>query len=146
MTRETILFFQGIVREDRSVLEFLDADYTFVNERLANHYGIPDVHGDHFRRVSLSGMTRGGILTQASVLTITSNPTRTSPVKRGKWILENLSGRSASSSTAERAGLEGRCIPSFGKPAHADGTASPQFHLRKLPCADGSAGLRLGKL
>jgi hypothetical protein len=92
MLRETELFFDSIVREDRSVLEFLDADFTFVNERLARHYGIPEVHGDEFRRVSLSGTQRAGILTQASVLTVTSNPTRTSPVKRGKWILENILG------------------------------------------------------
>ena len=92
MTQETTLFFQGIVREDRSVLEFLDADYTFVNQRLANHYGITGIRGDDFRRVSLVGTKRGGVLSQASVLAITSNPTRTSPVRRGKWILENLLG------------------------------------------------------
>ena len=83
---------ESIRDEDRSVLEFLDADYTFVNERLARHYGIPGVTGDGFRRVSLAGTPRGGVLTQASVLTVTSNPTRTSPVKRGKWILENILG------------------------------------------------------
>jgi hypothetical protein len=92
MLKETELFFETIVREDRSVLEFLDADYTFVNERLARHYGIAGVRGEEFRRVSLVGTPRGGILTQASVLAITSNPTRTSPVKRGKWILENILG------------------------------------------------------
>jgi hypothetical protein len=92
MLRETELFFDSIVREDRRVLEFLDADFTFVNERLARHYGIPGVHGTEFRRVSLSGTPRAGILTQASVLTVTSNPTRTSPVKRGKWILDNILG------------------------------------------------------
>ena len=74
------------------MLEFLDADYTFVNERLARHYGIAGVTGDGFRRVSLAGTPRGGVLTQASVLAATSNPTRTSPVKRGKWILENILG------------------------------------------------------
>jgi hypothetical protein len=88
--QETEEFFAHIVREDRSVLEFLDADYTFVNERLARHYGLPDVKGGDFRRVSLDGRQRGGLLGQASILTVTSNPTRTSPVKRGKWILENL--------------------------------------------------------
>jgi hypothetical protein len=92
MLRETELFFDTIVREDRSVLEFLDAPYTFVNERLARHYGITGVQGDEFRRVSLEGTPRAGVLTQASVLTITSNPTRTSPVKRGKWILDNILG------------------------------------------------------
>jgi hypothetical protein len=92
MLKETELFFETIVREDRSILEFLEADYTFVNERLARHYGIAGVRGEEFRRVSLAGTPRGGILTQASVLAITSNPTRTSPVKRGKWILENILG------------------------------------------------------
>src|SRR5262249_48001239 len=91
MLRETELFFEHIVHEDRSLLEFLDADYTFLNERLAKHYGIPFVKGEEFRKVLLEGQ-RGGILTHASVLSITSNPTRTSPVKRGKWILENILG------------------------------------------------------
>lgn len=88
--RETEEFFAHVVREDRSVLEFLDADYTFVNERLARHYRIANVAGDAFRKVTLDGRQRGGLLGQASILTVTSNPTRTSPVKRGKWILENL--------------------------------------------------------
>ncbi len=92
MRQETELFFAGILHEDRSVLEFIDADYTFVNERLARHYEIPDVTGDEFRKVPLDPSRRGGVLTQASVLTVTSNPTRTSPVKRGKWVLENLFG------------------------------------------------------
>ena len=81
MLRETELFFDAIVREDRSILDFLDADFTFVNERLARHYGIAGVRGDGFCRVSLSGTGRGGVLTQAAVLIVTSNPTRTSPVK-----------------------------------------------------------------
>ena len=92
MQRETELFFQTIIREDRSVLEFLDADYTFLNARLARHYGIGGVTGEGFERVSLKRRQRGGLLTQASILTITSNPTRTSPVKRGKWVLENILG------------------------------------------------------
>jgi mono/diheme cytochrome c family protein len=92
MIRETELFFEHIVREDRSVLEFLDSDYTFVNERLAKHYGISGVSGSSFRKVTLTDKNRGGLITQASVLTVTSNPTRTSPVKRGKWILENILG------------------------------------------------------
>jgi hypothetical protein len=92
MEKETEMFFSNIMREDRSVLEFLDANYTFLNERLARHYGITGVKGDEFQRVSFSGKQRGGVLTHASILTITSNPTRTSPVKRGKWILENLLG------------------------------------------------------
>jgi hypothetical protein len=92
MRQETEMFFAAIMREDRSVLEFLDAEYTFVNDRLAKHYGLPDVEGKEFRRVSLDPSRRGGVLGQASVLTVTSNPTRTSPVKRGKWVLDNLLG------------------------------------------------------
>jgi hypothetical protein len=88
--RETELFFENIVTEDRSVLEFIDADYTFLNERLAKYYGIQGVKGSYFRRVALRGPERGGILTQASVLMVTSYPTRTSPVLRGKWILESI--------------------------------------------------------
>jgi mono/diheme cytochrome c family protein len=92
MRKETELFFAAIVREDRSVLDFIDADFSYLNSRLARHYGISDVLGDEFRRVRLDPNERGGVLTQASVLTVTSNPTRTSPVKRGKWILENILG------------------------------------------------------
>jgi hypothetical protein len=92
MVKETELFFETVMKEDRSILEFIDADFTFVNERLAKHYGIAGVKGDEFRRVALTGGARGGVLTQASILTLTSNPTRTSPVKRGKWMLENLLG------------------------------------------------------
>jgi hypothetical protein len=92
MLKESELFFEAMVKEDRSILDFLDADFTFLNERLARHYGISGVRGDQFQRVHLTGDQRGGILTQASILTVTSNPTRTSPVKRGKWILENLLG------------------------------------------------------
>ncbi len=92
MRRETDMFCQNIMLGDRSVLEFLDADYTFANEPLARLYGLAGVKGDAFRRVSLSGTPRGGLLTMASILTITSNPTRTSPVKRGKWVLDNILG------------------------------------------------------
>jgi hypothetical protein len=91
--RETELFFQSIMREDRSVLDLLNADYTFVNERLAQHYGIPGVHGP-FRRVTLDKAHdhRRGLLGKGSLLTVTSYNTRTSPVLRGQWILENLLG------------------------------------------------------
>jgi len=117
MLKETELFFEYILKEDRSMLEFIDADYTFADERLAALYGLEGVKGDSFERLSLSSpptngkknpvsgsspskakpasaksSARGGLLTQASILTITSNPTRTSPVKRGKWILENILG------------------------------------------------------
>src|SRR5262249_46217684 len=92
MLKETEQFFEAVLNEDRNILDFLDADFTFVNERLARHYGISGVHGKEFRRVELKGAQRGGVISQASILTITSNPTRTSPVKRGKWILENILG------------------------------------------------------
>jgi hypothetical protein len=90
--RETELFFDSIVREDRSALDLLAADYTFVNERLARHYGIPGILGNRFRRVTLPDEDRRGLLGQGSILTVTSYPHRTSPVLRGKWILENLLG------------------------------------------------------
>src|SRR5213075_1544659 len=89
--RETELFLDSVLRGNRSVLELLSANYTFVNERLAKHYGIPNVHGSDFRRVTFPpGRPRGGLLGQASILTITSYANRTSPVNRGKWVLENL--------------------------------------------------------
>jgi hypothetical protein len=109
MLKETELFFEEIIREDHSILDLIDADFTYLNEPLARHYGIADtngnwlyqkptkpggqpIHGPQFVRVALQGADRGGILTQASVLTVTSNPTRTSPVKRGRWVLEQLLG------------------------------------------------------
>ena len=92
MQRETELFFESVMREDRSVLDLLTADYTFVNERLARHYDIPNVYGSHFRRVKLPDPARRGLLGQGSILAATAYPTRTSPVLRGKWVLENLLG------------------------------------------------------
>lgn len=108
MVRETELFLESVLREDRSILDLLDADYTFLNGPLAAHYGIKDtngslagkkptpggrpIRGEQFVRVSLQDRRRGGLLTQASVLTVTSNPTRTSPVKRGRWVLEQIMG------------------------------------------------------
>jgi hypothetical protein len=92
MRRETEMFFETIIKEDRSVLDLLNADYTFVNERLAKHYGINGVVGNDFRKVSLAGTRRGGVLTMAGVLTVTAMPTRTSPVKRGKFILDQILG------------------------------------------------------
>ncbi len=89
--RETELFFNSLIREDRSALDLLNADYTFANERIARHYGIPGVSGNEFRRVALPE-NRRGILGHGSVLTLTSNPDRTSPVQRGKWVLEVLLG------------------------------------------------------
>ena len=92
LQRETELFFASVLREDRSVLDFLTADYTFVNERLARHYGMPHVYGSRFRRVSLPDPARRGLLGHGSILAATAYPTRTSPVLRGKWVLENLLG------------------------------------------------------
>jgi Protein of unknown function (DUF1588)/Protein of unknown function (DUF1592)/Protein of unknown function (DUF1585) len=92
MKEETELFFNSIMREDRSVMDLLNADYTFVNERLARHYGMPNIYGSRFRRVPVSNESRRGLLGQASILTVTSYPNRTSPVERGKWILTNLLG------------------------------------------------------
>ena len=109
MYKETALFVESIFREDRSILDLIDADYTFLNQFIAGHYGIADTQGNwmghedpvpggekikgrEFRRVKLQGTSRGGILSHASVLTVTSNPTRTSPVKRGRWVLEQILG------------------------------------------------------
>jgi hypothetical protein len=131
MLTETDLFFQAIVTEDRSVLDLLDADFTFLNERLARHYGIADtmgngtgqkatrpggqpIRGDGFVRVSLQGGVRGGLLTQASVLTVTSNPTRTSPVKRGRWVLEQMLGTPPPPPPPDVPALDGAGAPTQG--------------------------------
>jgi hypothetical protein len=94
--RETEMLFESVVREDRSIVNLLDADYTFVDERLARHYGIPNIRGSYFRRISLNQTSpRRGILGQGTFLTISSVGTRTSPVTRGRWILENVLGTPA---------------------------------------------------
>ena len=91
------------------MLELLDADYTFLNERLARHYGIPNVYGDRFRRVSLpKDSERRGLLGHGSILTVTSHSTRTSPVRRGKWILDNILGMPPPPPPAERAAAQGK--------------------------------------
>ena len=92
MKQETELFFGSIMHEDRSVMDLLTADYTFLNERLARHYGVPGIYGSQFRRVHIDDPARRGLLGQASILTVTSYPARTSPVQRGKWILTNILG------------------------------------------------------
>ena len=92
LARETDLFFESMLREDRSLLDLLRADYTFLNERLARHYGIPGIHGSEFRRVTLTNEERKGLLGKGSLLTVTSYPNRTSPTLRGKFVLENLLG------------------------------------------------------
>ena len=90
--RETELFFESVLRENRSAFDLLDANYTFLNQRLAEHYGVRGVYGSQFRRVAMSDPNRSGLLGQGSILTVTSYPNRTSVVQRGKWILENLLG------------------------------------------------------
>ncbi len=120
MRQETELFFESIVREDRSVLDLIKADYTYLNERLAKHYGIPHVYGSHFRRVSLDEESqRGGLLRHGSILTVTSYATRTSPVIRGQWVLKNLIGTPPPP-------------PPPNVPALEDNTVSARF-----PCASG---------
>jgi hypothetical protein len=116
MKQETELFFESILREDRSVLDLLNADYTFVNERLAKHYGIPGIYGSRFRRVQIPDERRRGLLGQASILTVTSYPNRTSPVERGKWVLTNLLGvppqpPPPNIPPLEEAGADGRVLP-----------------------------------
>ena len=105
LQQETALFVASQVRDDRSVLDLLRADYTFLNERLARHYGVANVYGNHFRRVNVAGRRRGGLLGQGSVLTATSYPNRTSPTKRGLWVLESLLGSAPPPPPAEVPGL-----------------------------------------
>lgn len=92
MKTETLMLFDSILREERSITDLLDADYTFVDERLARHYGIPYIKGSRFRRIDITDENRRGLLGHASILTLTSAPNRTSPVKRGQWVLENILG------------------------------------------------------
>jgi hypothetical protein len=92
MRKETAMFMEAIIKEDRSILDIIDAPFTFVNGPLARHYGIPGVNGEEFQRVTLDGEQRSGVLTQGAILTVSSYPTRTSPPVRGKWVLENLLG------------------------------------------------------
>ena len=108
MQRETTLFIENQLREDRSVVDLLRADHTFVNERLARHYGIPNVYGNHFRRVQVADDYRAGLLGQGSVLTLTSYPNRTSPVLRGKWVLENMLSAPPPPPPPDVPALEGR--------------------------------------
>ena len=119
LRRETELFFASIVREDRSVLDLIKADYTYLNERLAKHYGIPHVYGSRFRRVNLDQHSpRGGLLRHGSILTVTSYATRTSPVIRGAWVLENLMGSPPPP-------------PPPGVPALEDNTVSASLSIRE---------------
>src|SRR5690606_32816279 len=95
MKPETKLFSESIVREDRSLVALVNADYTYLNERLARHYGIKDVYGNHFRRVTLEDEARWGLLGKGSVLMVSSHTDRTSPIVRGQWVLTNILGAPA---------------------------------------------------
>ena len=128
--QETALFVESVIREDRSVIDLIDADYTFVNERLARHYGIPNVYGDRFRRIPVTDDNRRGLLGHGSVLTVTSYPTRTSPVLRGKWVLDNVLGAPPPPPPPDVPDLEenpvGRVLPMRERMAH---------HRRNAVCA-----------
>ena len=145
MEEETRLFFQSIIREDRNVMELLTANYTFVNERLARHYGIPNIYGSQFRRVTVDSPERRGLLGQASILTVTSYPNRTSPVQRGKWVLTNLLGIPPTPPPPNVPQLKetGDGAAAFAAGAH--GTASERCGLRRLPQGDGPDRLRAGE-
>ena len=110
LRQETELFFESILREDRSVLDLIKADYTYLNERLAKHYGIPHVYGRPIspRHRWMRGSHRGGLLRHGSILAVTSYATRTSPVIRGHWVLKNLARHAATTATAERTGARGQ--------------------------------------
>ena len=133
--RETELFFESVVQENRSVLDLMTADYTFVNERLARHYGIPGVFGGEFRRVQLRDETRRGLLGKGAVLLVTSHANTTSPVLRGKWVLENIIGAPPPAPPAD---LDTALKPEpAGAPPstmrRADGAAPRQPGVRHLP-------------
>ena len=147
MRREAELFFENLIREDRSVLELLDCDYTFVNERLAKHYGIAGVKGGRSScRVSLAGTPRGGVLTMAGVLTVTAMPSRTSPVKRGKFVLEQMLGTPPPPPPAD--------VPALADAETEVQAASLRERLEthratpelRVPHADGPDRLRAGEL
>ena len=146
--RETELLFESVVKENRSVIDLLRADYTFLNERLAKHYGIPNVYGSHFRRVDLGpNHVRGGLLGQGSIMTVTSYANRTSPVRRGQWILENLLGTPVPPPPVNVPPLpENEPGAKILTDARADGSASRQRGVRELPSADGSGGAGNRKL
>jgi hypothetical protein len=136
--RETEMFVESTLREDRSVLDLLNANYTFVNERLARHYGIPNVYGSHFRRVTLPpDHPRGGLLGQGALLTVTSHPNRTSPVLRGKWLLESILGAPPPEPPANVPGLPDR--GEGGRPASV--RERLELHRRNPVCASCHAAI-----
>ena len=129
--RETEMLFNSVLREDRNALDLINADYTFVNERLARHYGIPNVYGDHFRKVTITDDARRGLLGQGSLLLVTSVADRTSPVARGKWILENLLGVEAPTPPPNVPALE----ESAGNSEPRSIRQQMEFHRRNAVCA-----------
>ena len=147
--RETELFFGYILRENRSAMELLSADYTFVNERLARHYGISGVYGTRFRQVKLTDPNRRGLLGQGSILSLTSVATRTSPVYRGKFVLATFLNTPPPPPLPERAGARGSGEGSQDgteNGARDAGAAPKQPGLRVLSSDHRSAGLRPGEL
>ena len=146
--RETELLFDSIIRENRSVMDLLTADYTYLNERLAEHYRIPNVHGTHFRRVTLAvDSPRRGLLGHGSILALTSYPTRTSPVLRGKYILNNILGTPPPDPPPERPGpCRGGDSDEGRDDARTDGAASIQSGVRVVPQHDRPGRIRAGKL
>ncbi len=145
--RETELFLESQFRDDRGVLDLLSANYTFLNERLAKVYGIPNVYGSHFRRVTLPDDRRAGLLGHGSILTVTSYPTRTSPVLRGKWVMETLLASPPPLPPANVPPLkenDGASAPDIG--ARTAGAASQESGLCVVSHADGPARVRVREL
>ena len=145
MKTETTMFFEHVLRENRPVSDFLNANYTFLNERLATHYGIDGVTGPEFRRVTLTTDQRGGVLSQAGVLTVSSYPTRTSPVIRGKYVLQNILGMPPPPPPADVPSLD-ESAGAGPVDARAARAASRESRLRRLPSQHGPARVRAGEL
>ncbi len=140
--RETEMLFESVMNEDRSVLDLLRADYTFLNERLAKHYGIPNVYGSHFRRVDLGrDHVRGGLLGQGSIMTVTSYANRTSPVQARQVDSREPARDARPAAAGERAAAPGEQPGCEGaERARADGRAPQESGVRELPPVDGSGG------
>ena len=147
MRTETEMLLDSLRLENRSVLDLLRADYTFANERLARHYGMRGVYGSHFRRVPVADPARFGLLGHASVLAVTSYPNRTSPVVRGKWILENLVGTPPPPPPpGRRQRARGQRARQVGFRAGTSGRPPRQPAVRVVPSGDGSARVRAREL
>ena len=142
MRRETELFVDHIVRDDRSILDFIDGRYSYLNERLARHYGIAGVSGPEFRRVDLSATPRTGVLTQGSVLTVSSYATRTSPVLRGKWVLDNLLNAPPPPPPPDVPNLDEATIGTAMSMREQLEAHRKDADLRVLPSPDGPARIR----